>query len=134
MLSPRKTKFIKAFRGKIKGYEYQVTNLMFGSIGIKALKSGRISARQLDAVRKLILKKLKSKSKVWVRIYPYLPVTAKPTEVRMGKGKGSLSYWCCPIHAGRILFELSGLSILARQEILRIVKYKLSLPVKLVYF
>lgn len=131
---PRKVKFNKMFRGKLKGYDYQVTKLVFGSIGIKALKPARISATQLESVRKLIVKKLKSKTKIWIRIFPYMPVTSKPTEVRMGKGKGSLSYWCCPIQAGRILFELNDISISARQEILRIVKYKFSVPVKLVYF
>lgn len=134
MMSPRKVKFNKVFRGKIKGYEYQVSKLVFGNIGIKALKSSRISAKQLESVRKLILKKLKSKSKIWIRVFPYLPVTAKPTEVRMGKGKGSLAYWCCPVQAGRILFELTDISMSLRQEILQIVKYKFSIPVKLVYF
>lgn len=134
MMSPRKIKFNKSFRGKIKGYDYQVSNLAFGNIGIKALQSGRISALQLEAVRKLILKKLKSKSKLWIRIFPFLAVTSKPTEVRMGKGKGSLAYWCCPIQAGRILFELKDISISTRQEILRLVKYKFPVGVKLVYF
>lgn len=134
MMLPRKTKFNKAFRGKIKGCDYQVSKLAFGSVGVKALQSGRISAKQLEAVRKLILKKLKSKTKVWIRIFPYLPVTAKPTEVRMGKGKGSVSYWCCPIHAGRILFELSDISLSSRYEILKLIKYKFSVAVKLVYF
>lgn len=134
MMAPRKIKYNKAFRGKIKGYEYQVSKLAFGNIGIKALQSGRISAKQLEAVRKLILKKLKSKTKIWIRIFPYLPVSAKPTEVRMGKGKGSLAYWCFPIHAGRVLFEMSDISVSLRQEILRLVKYKFSVAVKLVYF
>jgi large subunit ribosomal protein L16 len=134
MIAPRKIKFNKMFRGKLKGFDYKVSKLAFGNIGIKTLKSGRISAKQLDAVRKLIIKKLKSKTKIWIRVFPYLPVTAKPTEVRMGKGKGSLAYWCCPIQAGRILFELSDLSISLRHEILSLVKYKFSVPVKLVYF
>jgi large subunit ribosomal protein L16 len=134
MMAPRKVKFNKVFRGRLKGYDYQVSTLTFGNIGIKALKSGRISAKQLESVRKLVIKKLKSKSKIWIRIFPYLPVTAKPTEVRMGKGKGSLAYWCCPVQAGRILFEFTDISNSLRQEILRIIKYKLSIPVKLVYF
>lgn len=134
MMCPRKVKFNKIFRGKIKSYEYQVSKLVFGTIGIKALKSARISATQLETVRKLILKKLKSKSKIWMRVFPYLPVTAKPTEVRMGKGKGSLAYWCCPVQAGRILIELSDISGSTRQEILRIIKYKFSVPVKMVSF
>jgi large subunit ribosomal protein L16 len=134
MMAPRKVKFNKVFRGRLKGYDYQVSTLTFGNIGIKALKSGRISAKQLESVRKLVIKKLKSKSKIWIRIFPYLPVTAKPTEVRMGKGKGSLAYWCCPVQAGRILFEFADISNSLRQEILRIIKYKLSIPVKLVYF
>lgn len=132
MMCPRKVKFNKMFRGKIKSYEYQVSTLVFGTVGIKALKSARISATQLETVRKLILKKLKSKSKIWMRVFPYLPVTAKPTEVRMGKGKGSLAYWCCPVQAGRILIELSDISGSTRQDILRIIKYKFSVPVKIV--
>jgi large subunit ribosomal protein L16 len=133
MFAPSRTKFKKFFRGKLKGQEYRASKLAFGTVGIKALKTGRVSAAQIEAVRKLIIKKLKNKSKIWIRIYPHLGVTAKPTEVRMGKGKGGIAYWCCPVKAGRILFELSDVNSLVSQEIIRIMRYKFSLPVKLTY-
>lgn len=132
MLQPKKTKFKKFFRGKISGREYKVTKLVFGNLGIKVLKSGRIKASQIEAIRKAILKKLKRKNKIWIRIFPTLCVSAKPTEVRMGKGKGNVAYWCSPVKPGRIIFEVQEKSSLISYEILKISITKLGLPVKLV--
>ena len=129
MMQPKKTKYKKAFRGKIYGQEYKANKLVFGNLGIKVLKPGRIKASQLEAVRKALFKKLKGKGKIWIRIFPNLAVSAKPVEVRMGKGKGAISYWCFPVRAGRIIFEVQEKSILLSKEILKITKNKLRLPV-----
>lgn len=132
MLQPKKTKYKKSFKGRIYGYEYKSTKLVFGSLGIKVLKPGRIKASQIEAIKKSIFKKLKRKSKIWIRIFPSLPVTAKPIEVRMGKGKGSFSYWCSPVKPGRILFEIQEKSLAIGYEVLKITTTKLGLPVSLV--
>lgn len=132
MLQPRKTKYKKFFRGKISGFEYRAQKLVFGNLGIKVLKPGRIKAAQIESIRKAILKKLKRKNKIWVRIFPSLCVTAKPAEVRMGKGKGQISYWCSPVKPGKIIFEFQENSLSIGYEMLKITKIKLGLPVSLV--
>lgn len=133
MLYPKKTKYKKAFRGKILGNETKVIELAFGNIGIKVLKSARISAQQLEALRKALQKKIKGRGKIWIRVFPSLPVTSKPAEVRMGKGKGNIDYWCTPVNAGRILFELQGIPATLTKEILQISADKLPVPIKLIY-
>lgn len=133
MIQPKKTKYKKFFRGKISGRSFKGNKLAFGNFGIKILKSGRIKACQLESIRKSILKKLKSKSKLWITIFPYLAVSAKPIDIRMGKGKGPISYWCFPLKAGRILFELQEKSVLLPIEILKIVKIKLGLSAIIIY-
>jgi large subunit ribosomal protein L16 len=133
MLQPKKMKFTKTFRGKILGNDTKVIELAFGNIGIKALQPFRMKANQLEALRKALLKKIKGKGKIWIRLFPNLPVTAKPLEVRMGKGKGNISYWCSPINAGRILLELQGIPLSLNKEILKISRYKLPISVKLIY-
>lgn len=132
MLQPKKSKFRKSFRGKISGKDTRVIELAFGNFGIKVLKSGRISSQQLETLRKSILRKIKGRGKIWLRVFPYLPVTAKPAEVRMGKGKGSVEYWCFPINAGRILLELQGMSPALSKEIIKISSDILPVPVKLI--
>lgn len=131
MLCPKKTKYKKLYRGRISGKEYRVNRLAFGSVGVKVLKSGRINAKQLEALRKQISKRFKDK--IWLRVFPWLCVTSKPTEVRMGKGKGSIDYWCSPVKAGRILFEMQNDSKLVSKEVLKTSRNKLSLPIKLVF-
>jgi large subunit ribosomal protein L16 len=133
MLQPKKTKYRKSFRGKISGKETRVVELAFGNFGIKVLKSGRISSQQLETLRKSILKKIKGRGKIWIRVFPYLPVSAKPAEVRMGKGKGSISYWCFPINAGRILIELQGISTPLSKEIVKLSSDILPFPVRLIH-
>jgi large subunit ribosomal protein L16 len=132
MLQPKKTKYKKAFKGKISGREYKSNKLAFGNLGIKVLKPGRIKASQIEAIRKTIFKKLKRKSKIWIRIFPNVCVTAKPIEVRMGKGKGNISYWCFPVKAGRVIFEIQEKSLFIGQEILKITTSKLGLPATLI--
>jgi large subunit ribosomal protein L16 len=133
MLHPKKTKFKKKFRGKIFGNDTKVIELAFGNVGIKLLKSARISAQQLEALRKALFKKIKGRGKIWVRVFPNLPVTSKPAEVRMGKGKGNISYWCVPINAGRILFELQSIPLSLNKEIFKISSNKLPVAIKLIY-
>ena len=134
-LKPKKTKFRKSFKGNINinALERKVVNLAFGKIGIKILRSVRIRANQLEALRKCLMKILLGRSKFWLRIFPNIPATLKPIEVRMGKGKGNVEYWYGRMLAGRILFEFTGLSTMQSNEILKLCKNKLSIPLKLVY-
>lgn len=108
MLSPKRTKYRKAHKGRIHGNAKGGTELNFGAFGLKALEPERITARQIEAARRTITRHMKRQGRVWIRIFPDLPVTSKPAEVRMGSGKGSPEYWAARVHPGRILFELDG--------------------------
>ena len=108
MLSPKRTKFRKAHKGRIHGNAKGGTTLNFGAYGLKALQPERITARQIEAARRAITRHIKRQGRVWIRIFPDVPVSQKPTEVRMGKGKGTPEYWACRVKPGRILFELDG--------------------------
>ena len=108
MLQPKRTKFRKAFKGRIHGDAKSGTTLNFGSYGLKAMEPERITARQIEAARRAITRQMKRQGRVWIRIYPDVPVTGKPAEVRMGKGKGSPEFWAARVKPGRILFELDG--------------------------
>ena len=132
MPQPLKTKHRKAFRGVLKGREMRSIGLTFGNFGIKALKSFRISSKQLEVLKKIILKKMKNKGNFWIKVFPHLPITSKPASVRMGKGKGTLKTWVFPVNAGRILFEFEGLSILQIKGITKTFRHQLSTPVKLI--
>ncbi|MFC3053350.1 50S ribosomal protein L16 [Kordiimonas pumila] len=110
MLQPKRTKFRKAHKGRIHGDAKGGTTLNFGQFGLKATAPGRISARQIEAARRAMNRHMKRSGKVWIRIFPDVPVTAKPTEVRMGKGKGSVDRWVCKVKPGRIMFEIDGVS------------------------
>ena len=109
MLSPKRTKFRKAHKGRIHGNAKGGTTLNFGAYGLKALQPDRITARQIEAARRAITRHIKRQGRVWIRVFPDVPVSQKPTEVRMGKGKGTPEYWACRIKPGRILFELDGI-------------------------
>lgn len=109
MLSPKKTKFRKAFKGKISGNTKAGATIAFGSFGLKALEPERINARQIEAARRTIARAMKRVGKLWIRIFPDLPITKKPADVRMGGGKGSPEYFAVRVHPGRILFELDGI-------------------------
>ncbi len=108
MLSPKKTKFRKAFKGRIKGIATKGTEISFGSYGLKAIEPARVTERQIEAARKTISRCMKRAGRIWIRIFPDVPVSKKPAEVRMGSGKGSPEYWICRVKPGRILFELDG--------------------------
>jgi large subunit ribosomal protein L16 len=110
LLQPKKTKYKKIHKGKLTKYNFRSNTLQFGDLGLKAVKSGTISARQIEAARQAIVRKLNRKGKMWIRIFPNIPITTKPTEVRMGKGKGAVSHWSVKVSAGTVLFEVCGIS------------------------
>lgn len=110
LLQPKKTKYKKTQKGRLHKYNFRSNKLQFGDIGLKAAKAATISSRQIEAARQAIVRKLNRKGKLWIRVFPSIPVTAKPTEVRMGKGKGTISHWSVKISAGTILFEICGIS------------------------
>ncbi|CAK0743238.1 50S ribosomal subunit protein L16 [Azospirillaceae bacterium] len=108
MLSPKRTKFRKAHKGRIHGAAKGGFQLNFGSFGLKAVEPARITARQIEAARRAITRHIRRQGRVWIRVFPDVPVSTKPAEVRMGSGKGSPEYWACRIHPGRVMFELDG--------------------------
>ena len=108
MLQPKRTKFRKMHKGRIKGLAKGGTDLTFGSYGLKATQPERITSRQIEATRRAITRHMKRAGRVWIRIFPDVPVTKKPTEVRMGKGKGSVEFWAAKVKPGRIMFEVDG--------------------------
>jgi large subunit ribosomal protein L16 len=110
-LQPRKIKYKKLRKGKLGRLNFKSNTLEFGTVGLKATESGTISAKQIEAARQAINRKIKRKGKVWLRIYPNIPITSKPLEVRMGKGKGNVDYWAARVRAGTVLFELCGIDI-----------------------
>ena len=108
MLSPKRTKFRKAHKGRIHGAAGRGTRLTFGTYGLKAVSPERITARQIEAARRAITRHMRRAGRVWIRIFPDVPVSQKPAEVRQGKGKGSPEYWACRVKPGRIMFEVDG--------------------------
>jgi large subunit ribosomal protein L16 len=128
MLSPKRTKYRKAHKGRIHGTAKGGTTLAFGAFGLKAVEPERITARQIEAARRAITRHMKRVGKVWIRVFPDLPISRKPAEVRMGSGKGSPEYWVCRVHPGRILFELDGVSKELAKEAFTLAAAKL--PVK----
>ena len=128
MLSPKRTKFRKQFKGRIHGQAKGGTELNFGAFGLKAVEPERITARQIEAARRAMTRHMKRQGRVWIRIFPDVPVTQKPTEVRMGKGKGSVEYWAAKVKPGRIMFEIDGVAEPVAREALRLAAMKL--PIK----
>ncbi|MCQ8782432.1 50S ribosomal protein L16 [Mangrovibrevibacter kandeliae] len=128
MLQPKRTKYRKAFKGRIHGTAKGGTTLSFGGFGLKAMEPERVTARQIEAARRAITRQMKRQGRVWIRIFPDLPVTSKPTEVRMGKGKGGVDYWAARVHPGRIMFEIDGVPEDVAREALRLGAAKL--PIK----
>lgn len=110
LLQPKKTKYKKFQKGKLSKLNFRSNRLKFGNIGLKAAKAGTISARQIEAARQAIVRKLSRKGKLWIRVFPSIPITSKPTEVRMGKGKGAVSHWGVKISAGTVIFEVCGVA------------------------
>ena len=118
MLQPKRTRFRKAFKGRISGDAKGGFELNFGQFGLKALEPERITARQIEAARRALTRHMKRAGRVWIRIFPDVPVSKKPTEVRMGKGKGAPEFWAARVHPGRIMFELDGVPVeLAREAL-----------------
>lgn len=108
MYAPRKTKYKKVRKGKLVKLEFKATDLKFGTLGLKAMEAGILNSRQIEAARQSIARKTKRKAKVWIKIFPDLPITSKPTGVRMGKGKGQVSHWGARVRGGTVLFEVCG--------------------------
>src|SRR5436189_4865622 len=132
MLSPKKTKYRKQFKGRIHGASKGGTALNFGSYGLKALEPERVTARQIEAARRAITRQMKRQRRVWIRIFPDLPVTDKPAEVRMGKGKGAVEYWAARVHPGRIMCEIDGVPDDVAREALRLGAAKLPVKTRIV--
>ncbi|HFB2048234.1 MAG TPA: 50S ribosomal protein L16 [Hyphomicrobiaceae bacterium MAG_BT-2024] len=132
MLQPKRTKFRKAMKGRIKGVAKGGTSLNFGSHGLKAVEPERITARQIEAARRAITRHMKRAGRVWIRIFPDLPVSSKPAEVRMGKGKGAPEFWAAKVHPGRIMFELDGVPDELAREALKLGAAKLPIRTRVV--
>ena len=132
MLSPKRTKYRKAHKGRVHGLAKGGTDLNFGAYGLKATVAGRVTARQIEAARRAITRHLKRSGRIWIRIFPDVPVSTKPTEVRMGKGKGSPEYWMCRVKPGRILFEVDGVSELLAKSAFERGAAKLPLSTRIV--
>lgn len=132
MLQPKRTKFRKAFKGRLRGNSKGGTTLNFGSHGLKAVEPDRLTARQIEAARRAITRHMKRAGRVWIRIFPDLPVSAKPVEVRMGKGKGAPEYWAARVKPGRIMFELDGVPDDVAREALKLGAAKLPIKTRIV--
>ena len=132
MMSPKRTKFRKAHKGRIHGNAKGNTQLNFGAFGLKALEPERITARQIEAARRAITRSMKRAGRVWIRIFPDLPVSTKPAEVRMGSGKGSPEYWVARVAPGRIMFEIDGVAEPLAREALSLGAAKLPIRTKFV--
>jgi large subunit ribosomal protein L16 len=132
MLSPKRTKFRKQFKGRIHGPAKAGTSLNFGAYGLKALEPERLTAREIEAARRAITREMKRAGRVWIRVFPDVPVSKKPTEVRMGKGKGTPELWVCRVKPGRIMFEIDGIPVDIAREALRLGAAKLPVRTRFV--
>ncbi|MDT0682256.1 50S ribosomal protein L16 [Roseicyclus sp. F158] len=132
MLQPKRTKFRKQHKGRIHGEAKGGYDLNFGTYGLKATQPERVTARQIEAARRAMTRHMKRQGRVWIRIFPDVPVTSKPTEVRMGKGKGSVDFWAAKVKPGRIMFEIDGVTDAVAREALRLASMKLPIKTRLV--
>ena len=132
MLQPKRTKFRKMHKGRIKGQAKGGSDLNFGTYGRKALEPERITARQIEAARRAMTRQMKRQGRVWIRIFPDTPITAKPIEVRMGKGKGSVDRWAAKVKPGRVMFEIDGVAEDIAREALRLAAMKLPIKTRVV--
>jgi large subunit ribosomal protein L16 len=132
MLQPARTRFRKQFKGRIHGNATSGVELTFGSFGLRALEPERVTARQIEAARRAITRHMKRSGRVWIRIFPDVPVSKKPTEVRMGKGKGTPEFWACRVKPGRIMFEIDGVPPDLAREALRLGAAKLPIRTRFV--
>ena len=132
MLQPTKTKFRKAHKGRIHGLATSGASLSFGEFGLKAMEPDRVIVRQIEAARRAMTRHMKRAGRVWIRIFPDVPVSKKPVEVRMGSGKGAPEFWACRVKPGRIMFEIDGVSEAVAKESLRLGAAKLSVKTRIV--
>mgnify|MGYP003412860467 CR=1 FL=1 len=132
MLQPKRVKYRRVQKGRINGLAFKGSELSFGSFGLKSLEAGRITDRQIEAARIAVTRAMKREGKVWINIFPDKPITKKPLEVRMGKGKGSLDHWVAIIKPGRIIFETEGVPMEVAQDSLRLAAQKLPLKTKFI--
>jgi large subunit ribosomal protein L16 len=132
MLMPKRVKFRKQQRGRMRGKAHRGSRVSFGSFGLKALEPGWITSRQIEAARVALTRRMKRDGKVWIRIFPDKPVSKKPLETRMGKGKGAPEFWVAVIKPGRVMFEVGGVSSELAHEALKLASYKLPIKVKIV--
>jgi large subunit ribosomal protein L16 len=132
MLQPKKTKYRKAHKGRIHGASKGGTTLAFGSYGLKSVEPERITARQIEAARRAIARHMKRQGRIWIRVFPDVPVSRKPAEVRMGSGKGTPEFWVVRVHPGRILFEIDGVPLQVAKESFELAAAKLPIKTKMV--
>ena len=132
MLQPKRTKYRKAFKGRISGAAKGGFNLDFGAYGLKAMEPDRLTARQIEAARRAITRHMKRAGRVWIRVFPDVPVSKKPAEVRMGSGKGAPEFWVCRVKPGRVLFELEGVPVQVAKEALELAAAKLPIKTRFV--
>jgi large subunit ribosomal protein L16 len=133
MLSPKRTKYRKQFKGRIHGVAKGGTSLAFGTYGLKALEPERVTARQIEAARRAIVRHMKRQGRFWMRVFPDVPVSAKPPEVRQGKGKGNPEFWIVRIKPGRIMFEVDGISEKVAREAFELASAKLPIKTRFVF-
>ena len=132
MLQPKRTKYRKAFKGRISGAAKGGFNLDFGAYGLKAMEPDRLTARQIEAARRAITRHMKRAGRVWIRVFPDVPISKKPAEVRMGSGKGAPEFWAARVRPGRVLFELDGVSVQVAREALELAAAKLPIKTRFV--
>ena len=132
MLQPKRTRYRKAFKGRISGAAKGGFNLDFGAYGLKAMEPDRLTARQIEAARRAITRHMKRAGRVWIRVFPDVPVSKKPAEVRMGSGKGAPEFWAARVKPGRVLFELDGVSVQVAREALELAAAKLPIKTRFV--
>lgn len=132
MMQPKKTKYRKAHKGRISGAAKGGTTLNFGSVGLKAVEPERVTARQIEAARRAISRHMKRQGQLWIRVFPDVPVSKKPLEVRMGSGKGAPEYWVARVKPGRIMFEVDGIPVALAKEALLLAAAKLPLKTKII--
>jgi large subunit ribosomal protein L16 len=125
MLQPKKTKYRKQQKGKLRGFATSGAKVSFGEFGLKAITRGRVTARQIEAARRAMTRYIKRGGKIWIRIFPDVPITKKPVEVRMGKGKGNVEYWAAKVQPGKVLYEMEGVTEEVAREAFRLASAKL---------
>jgi large subunit ribosomal protein L16 len=132
MLMPKRVKYRKQMRGRMKGKASRGTDVAFGDFGLQAVEPGWVTARQIEAARRALVRYMRRRGKVWIRIFPDKPVTKKPAETRMGKGKGPVDHWVAVVKPGRIMFEISGVDEAGAREAMRLASHKLSIKTKFI--